>query len=568
MLRMTKLLRALAVACGGLISTVPVWLRGMPDAGDAVFHSMWYTNFARQFFAGELYPRWLSEMNDGLGSPVFFFYAPLPYYLTLLFTPFLSGGAYGLRHLGASASLAVVASGLAAYLWLRELADENSAAVAAVLYVWMPYHLGIDLYGRVAFAELWAFVWMPLVLYGVALIRGGRVRFGVAGLALSYAALILTHLPSVLIFSPIPPLVALSATGAVGRRRATILTLAGMLLGVGLAAVYLLPAMSTQEHVSLADMLPTLYGERWLGPPRFSLRELEAQLSWAALTTFALLACALALSRGGKADAAARREKVFWLAVASASFLLMTPASDFIWRLVKPLQSIQFPWRFNALLCLAATMLVARAIHSRGGWWRGAWKVSALVAACLIVSSWAAFTIWRAAPAVHAGWGALAEVSRKRLDARRDAPEYRPASAPSTQEAAFAELLERLCRAGEARARVCPVEGAGEFTIEQWQPREIRLRVVSEQGVSFNVGQFYYPGWTAYVDGREHPLAPSRPDGLLQLALPPGAHELQLRLEKTAPETSGELISAASVILLLVWLVAAKRIERAVATIS
>jgi hypothetical protein len=86
----------LAIALGGLLPTTPMWLRGMTDAGDAVFHAMWYTNFARQFFAGEAYPRWLAEMNGGLGSPVFF-YAPLPYYLTLLFTPFLPGGVDDLR---------------------------------------------------------------------------------------------------------------------------------------------------------------------------------------------------------------------------------------------------------------------------------------------------------------------------------------------------------------------------------------------------------------------------------------------------------------------------------------
>lgn len=564
-LRMTKLLRTLAIACGGLLPTLPVWLRGMPDAGDAVFHAMWYTNFARQFFAGELYPRWLSEMNGGLGSPVLFFYAPLPYYVTLLFTPFLSGGAYGLRHLGASVSLAAVASGFAAYLWLRKVTGENPATVAAIIYIWMPYHLGIDLYGRVAFAELWAFVWMPLVLYGVQLIQSGRVRFGVAALALSYAALCMTHLPSVLIFSLIPPLAALFTTATGRRQRAALLTLAGMSLGAGLAAVYLIPAMWTQSHVSLPDMQASLYGERWLRFPKFSLSDIEAQLSWAALTTFALLTCAFTLARGDTDGDARRREKTFWFVAACACVLLMTPASNFVWRLITPLQAIQFPWRFNATLCLAATSLVAHALHSQRKP-RGELKVSALAVkvfvlavACLIVSGWVTYTVWRAAPAMHMGRGALGEVARKRLMSSRDAPEYRPAQAASTQEQAFAELMERICKAGEMRARVCAVEGAGSFKVETWTPREIALRVETAQGLSLNVGQFYYPGWAAYLDGRAHPLAPSQPDGLLHLKLPPGTHELKLRLERTTHEAIGQLVSASSLITLLVWLVAGKR---------
>ena len=556
-MRMTKLLRALAIAFGGLIPTTPMWLRGMPDAGDAVFHAMWYTNFARQFFAGELYPRWLSEMNGGLGSPVFFFYAPLPYYLTLPFTPFLSGGTYGMRHLGMSVSLAVIASGFAAYLWLKKTDGENSAAIAAVIYMLMPYHLGIDLYGRVAFAELWAFVWMPLVLYCVRLIQSERARLGVAALSLSYAALIMTHLPSVLIFSPIPPLLALFATETGRRQRAASLTVGGMLLGTGLAAVYLIPAMWTQDYVSMYEMQPTLYGERWLQFPRLSLRDVEAQLSWAALTTFGLLGCALALMRGGEASDARRREKIFWFAVACASVLLMTPASNFVWQLLTPLQSIQFPWRFNATLCLAATALLAHALCKQGKP-RGAFKVSALAVACLIVSSWVAFTIWRASPAMHMGRGALGAVARKRLREARDAPEYRPADAASTQEFAFEALLERICKIGDMRARACPVEGTGSFNVERWTPREIALRVETVQGLTFNVSRFYYPGWAAYVDGRAHPLAPSQPDRLLQLALPPGTHHLTLRLERTTHESVGQLVSAASVVVLLLWSVGGK----------
>jgi hypothetical protein len=120
---------------------------------------------------------------------------------------------------------------------------------------------------------------------------------------------------------------------------------------------------------------------------------------------------------------------------------------------------------------------------------------------------------------------------------------------------AFAELMERICKTGETSARVCPVEGTASFNVERWTPREIALRVEAAQGVSFNVRQFYYPGWTAYLDGRAHPLAPSQPDGLLHLTLPPGAHQLNLRLEKTTHESIGQLVSASSVIMLLMWLV-------------
>jgi hypothetical protein len=530
---------------------------------------MWYTNFSAQLLAGELYPRWLINLNGGLGSPVFFFYAPLPYYITTPFTFIMSGGIYGTLHLGASAALAVIASGLTAYLWLKERADAEAATVAAVLYMLMPYHLAVDLYTRDAFGEVWAFVWMPLMLYFVRRIVGGNSKFAAPGLALAYAALITTHLPGTLIFSPIPLCYAFYASEPSGRYRATLLTAGGMSLGAGLASIYLLPALLNQEFISLGDMLPEDYHQRWLRLSNFNLQLIEGRVTLAFLLTAGVTVCAFIMARGTATtnDNAFKRERTFWISVAAASVLLMTAAGGFVWRIITPLQAIQFPWRFNAVLCVAAAAMIAAGVHSfRRDRPRGAGQLAASVVGCVLVLGWVVFTAHVARkefPSLRRGSPAGTDAAYlKRLEQGRDAPEYRPANAASTQTEDFAKLLSRICHDGTQLAKACVVEGTGAITVERWQPREIALGVETAGGVTLNVNQFYYPGWAAYVDGKPHPLAPSKPDGLLQLKLPAGTHDLQLRLEKTTPERSGELISAASVAALLLWLVAAKRRAR------
>ncbi|HYP02431.1 MAG TPA: 6-pyruvoyl-tetrahydropterin synthase-related protein, partial [Pyrinomonadaceae bacterium] len=343
-------LRNLPVVCGSglLFGALPLW-RGVPFFGDTLFHAMWYTNFSAQLLAGEVYPRWLLNLNGGLGSPVFFFYAPLPYYITTLFTPLMPGGIHGMLHLGASVALAIIASGLAAYLWLKEFADGEAAALAAVLYMLMPYHLTVDVYTRNAFAEVWAFVWMPLMLCCVRRLAGGASKFALPGLALSYAALITTHLPTTLIFSLVPPCYAFFACETNRRRRAMFLTVLGMSLGAGLASVYLLPAMLNQQFVSLGDMLPEHYDKRWLQLTNFDLKLVEGRVTVAFLLTAGVIVCARVLARGGDGaahDNAFKRERAFWMSVAAACVLLMTSPGNFVWRLVKPLWAIQFPWRF------------------------------------------------------------------------------------------------------------------------------------------------------------------------------------------------------------------------------
>ncbi len=52
-----KLWPLLAVIGSGLLLSYPLWRYGLPGNGDAIFHSRWYTNFAAQFCAGDLYPR-------------------------------------------------------------------------------------------------------------------------------------------------------------------------------------------------------------------------------------------------------------------------------------------------------------------------------------------------------------------------------------------------------------------------------------------------------------------------------------------------------------------------------
>ena len=172
----------------GLFLALPIGWSGFVVTDDSLNHLIMSRHFADQLWAGDLYPRWLSGMNAGLGSPVFQFYGPVPYYFTALFRPLLGHDPEGWHQLGLAASLAVIASGFTAYAWLARLAGKRAALIGSVLYMSAPYHLAVDLYQRFFFAELWGFVWMPLVmLFTRASLRGGAGAL--AGLSVSYAIL-------------------------------------------------------------------------------------------------------------------------------------------------------------------------------------------------------------------------------------------------------------------------------------------------------------------------------------------------------------------------------------------
>src|SRR3954463_8301416 len=70
-------------------------VRQWPISGDFLFYATALKAFSAQLWSGELYPRWLTEVSAGYGSPVFLFYAPLPFYVGSLFQFMAGWDTYG-----------------------------------------------------------------------------------------------------------------------------------------------------------------------------------------------------------------------------------------------------------------------------------------------------------------------------------------------------------------------------------------------------------------------------------------------------------------------------------------
>ena len=571
--RLTHLFVILAV---GFVFTLPLLIYGMPYLSDdgGSHHAVWYLNFSQQLWAGDLYPRWLVNMNSGLGSPVFFYYPPLPYYLTSLLRPFFSADSQGLYQLGVSACLALIASGWTAYLWLKDITDRNSALIAAILYMTMPYHVAADLYVRGAFAEYWAFVWLPSILYFTARIRPGH-RSAAVGLALSYALLIMTHLPTTLIFSVVPVCYAFFISDLHRRVKVLTITICAMMLGIGLSAIYLLPAMATQKFVFLdRNSLGYFSYESWLLFGKHSLwAEDRVGMILLVFDMVCVAGIAFLVARSGL-NTHLRRLSAFWLGVAMASVFMMTELSKPVWLIFPTLQKIQFSWRFNVILSLATAALLALAISSIKNL-RHTSQAIVLTSGLLCIIAWIPATVWAARnafPEANFDQGAINEVDEI-IRERRDVPEYRPRASGSLAKidwnlsrdinhwdsllnGEFASLLQRVYESGETLPQVKVVAGAGHVSINCWKPREISLLVASSAGLTLDVSQFYYPGWTAHLVEETAVLKvePSKSDGLIELTVPSGDHQVLLQLERSRWEKAGLLISALSVAMLPTFL--------------
>jgi uncharacterized membrane protein len=85
----SRWLSAIIILIASLVFSVPMLRDGLPFAHDTEEHLERYTCFAAQISEGEWYPRWLTNANAGLGSPVMFVYAPFAYYVPAALRPLL-----------------------------------------------------------------------------------------------------------------------------------------------------------------------------------------------------------------------------------------------------------------------------------------------------------------------------------------------------------------------------------------------------------------------------------------------------------------------------------------------
>jgi hypothetical protein len=231
---------------------LPLLVDGCSCGHDFDFHLVSWFEAAAQFRAGTLVPHWAYSPGWNAGEPRFVFYPPLSWVVGALLGMVLPWAAVP----AAYTWIALTAAGWGMYRLGRVVAGEGAALLAAMVYVANPYML-FTAYERTAYAELLAAAWIPLLLAA-----GLRARVTVVGIALPVALLWLTNAPAAVMGCYALGLVAVIRVALAWRRegRDAGLALAGRMaagvgLGLGLAAFYVVPAAFERRWVEIAMVM-------------------------------------------------------------------------------------------------------------------------------------------------------------------------------------------------------------------------------------------------------------------------------------------------------------------------
>ena len=521
--------------------------------GNLISHSSpqnltWAAQFADQFRAGIIYPRWLPQSFDNLGSPTFYFYPPIGFWVDALVSVATFNTLSVSYRLSLSSLLLLWASGLAMHAWLRGTTPSPHAALyGALAYMAAPYHL-LDHYYRGAYAEFAAYAVLPLVMLAVRRTAEGW-RFGPAFLAVAYAALPMAHLPTSLLISvtalPLYVLYRAWLLGAAGPALGFLIRCGlGGALGLGLAALYLLPALGLQDWIPTDTFWVAYYHvENWflLTPGRWPQpHDMMVIIAWlAAAYAMAAVGVVLALARGGIGQAL-RFEAIFWALVCLVCLLLVAGAVPWFWK-IHFVAKVQFPWRLMIVVEFAAI----------SGLCLMSWPVRPRLLSVVFAAAIAAFI-----PGVAdmtTGIVLRTQMSMVQDDLPADLRQFEPAGYPQNPNAAYADLgLEPLKDVPAITCapspRVCRLIdgpfGALSIEVDGDAPTTVVLR------------RFHFPFWRLEPP---LPIVATQPLQLVSFVAPAGRETYRLLRASVSMEETGWAISGLSLVLVLAWAAAAWR---------
>ena len=548
-LRHSTLLAVILLPLAGIL---PMWSDGLILTADGPNHLHRIRAMTLFMQAGNFWPRWVPYFHLGYGYPIFNYYPPGVHWL---------GGLLGLVGIGAPLAFSLLMAAawiggtVGAYALARRWLPWQAAFLAAMLWAYSPTRLH-EVWNQGSLAQMAAIACTPWLFLALAGARRPARRRAVF-VALPFAAILLTHLPTAVLSVLFGGPAILLLAGADARRdwrligRRLVCMGGGLLLGAGIAAIFLLPMVAELPYIWSS----TNTGAEYLSDNTLQLGDVFTQPLPLDLTDLKLpIRPALGLVGGllslaGLAALIARRRvrlaAMLALGIGAAVFLTL-PASLPIWRGVPFLSQLSFPWRslylgagFVAVAGGASLLLLPER-----------WRSAGLVATAAIAL--AAGLPWTVPSAEILYWNDLSAADEIRQEAATHAwggtsyDEFQPvwgASVPLDVPGADRYAVDPFLievYGNDLNAFYPALQAA------QIDAATVRVTLTEARPVRFR--QYYFPGWTATLDGQPAEVYPEADAGLLTLDVPTGEHVIRLAYSGTPVQALAVIISLLSVL--------------------
>ncbi|MGA9768116.1 MAG: hypothetical protein WBV94_03695, partial [Blastocatellia bacterium] len=325
--------------------------------------------------------------------------------------------------------------------------------------------------------------------------RAKREVWAVAGLAMSYGGFVWTHPPTAYQFSIGFGMYVVMMSVMRREWRGMVKVGAGVMMGVGLAAAYIIPAALEQNLINSDNITQTYpYHDSYTlvrlgvynsGQPDYFLSLIDR--IWILTALFIVIAAVALLAFKTQALRRAPRLKqrvILWLILGCFMCFMMTSLSYPLGRLIPKIDIGVFTWRMLSVTTLVVALL-AGACAEVAFQTRKRLRHEAVLAASVAV--------WMI---VGSAWFSLEEVVKPYSNGDAFVPEPEHMNYALMPRAAYGDIFHL--------PKVDPVvfaQGNGSVVVERWSPEHRLARVVLSRPDKLLFRTFDFPGWTVIVDG-------------------------------------------------------------------
>ena len=509
--------------------------------------------------------RWVPDVGDGYGYPLFNYYGPAPYYYGELIYSLTHSITFSVKTMFGTAFLL---SYVFMFLLGRKIWGGWGGLYSGLFYTLAPYH-SLVFYVRGAMAEDWGLVWMPAILWALLRLREKTNTANLSLVSLFMALLIASHNLTVLMFAPFLLLFILINYNS---RKFIIYAFIAIILSVMLSGFYSLPMFLEK---SLTHVESTTYGYFSYTEHFKGLKKLFLDFSWGwgdsvrevpggpkdglsfqiGIIHWLIFALCLILSfkkaflqKEKKIGDETFDKKIIFicLGIFLMSVILIHPRSTYIWASIPNLKYIQFPWRFLGQIILALSIVAGSfplLVKSN--------KFSKIIIPGILILLIAAnVSYFRPKEFLNltdqnilSGERWLAQTHRSILDylpifAKEPPPRYKPSDY---------QVL------------------TGDMSISDYKQGTNWIKFnahVSTHSI-LRISQYYFPEWKILDNNKPIVFDYENTLGLMTIILGEGDHQISLKLHDTPIRTFGNTLTVSTIaVLLFILLSQNKSIKR------
>lgn len=500
-------------------------------------------------------PKWALDANNGYGSANFLFYSPISYYVVSLFHSFIPSLIFSII---AAIWSSFFLSGISMYMMVKKKAGRSIGLLCAVFYQIFPCHI-FDLHLRGTLGELFAFIWFPLIFtYLNEILISEKQHSSFIGLSLSYAGLVLTHLVSAFLVSGIVISYIFIKIYHALSKKFIISQFSSIALGLGLTSYFIIPVFFEMSFVQIdyihkyliADyqsnfllQVNTIYTEL----SNFHITNGFVVIFNIALVPEVLLFLIIVICQYKRNKIViTNNDLIFPVYMFLLAFFMSTPLSRWLWDLLPPLNTIQFPWRLMTFMEVALIFLIANFLNevkdNKHFHKDGIYRCSIYVLSALVLIS--VFTIFVR----------YDEFSKQKIESILYPEKFGyDTEMPREYTPVWATDLEKLLTLPVPN-RVTVLSGTAIAQPVSWQPEKRIIKIEAKSPAVLRIATFYYPGWIAESEGKRKQVFIEKKSGTILINVQPGSHVLTLNFVDTPLRKTAKYLSLFfCLVLFLYW---------------